>query len=96
MSKRTNKIFNVRVVQYAWKSAWMAVEADSPSEAMELAKKYTDEYITEKDFEYSKVDVNACESYPSEIDDYEDKDRIFTADGVKSVKEYENELNAQE
>ena len=93
MSKRTNKIFNVQVVKYAW----MAVEADSPGEAMELAKKYTDEYITDKDFEDSEVEVNACESYPSEIDDYDDgKQKIFTADKVITVSEYEDELEAQE
>jgi len=89
MSKRTNKIFNVQVVQYAW----MAVEADSPSEAMELAKKYTDEYITEKDFEDSEVDVNACESYPSDIDDYEDGVNIFTADGVMKAEDYADMLD---
>ena len=91
MSKRTNQIYNVQVVKYAW----MAVEADGPEEAMKLAKKFKDEYITDRDFDESEVSVNACESYPSEIDDYEGNDRIFTVDGMKKAKEYEAELDAQ-
>lgn len=84
MSKRTNKIFNVQVAQYVW----MPVEADSPEEAMKLASRFTDEYITPEDFEDSEVSVAACETYPSGIDDYESDERIFTADGVMTNKKY--------
>ena len=62
--------------------ASMAVEATSPQEAMEMAKKYKDEYITERDFEDSDVEIDSCETYPSDIDDYDDGVNIFTADGV--------------
>ncbi len=84
MSKRTNKIFNVQVAQYAW----MPVEADSPEEAMKLASRFTNEHITAEDFEDSEVSVVACETYPSGIDDYDSDERIFTADGVMTHKKY--------
>lgn len=88
MSKRTNKIYNVQVAQYAW----MAVEADSPEEAMKLASRFTDEHITDEDFEDSEVSVAACETYYGDIDDYDSDERIFTADGVMSNKEYRKQL----
>ena len=42
----------------------MAVEADGPKEAMKLAKKFTDEYITERDFDESEVDVTSLSRAP--------------------------------
>ena len=63
-------------------------DADSPEEAMKLASCFTDEHITAEDFEDSEVSVVACETYPSDIDDYESDERIFTADGVMTHKKY--------
>lgn len=88
MSKRTNKIYNVQVAQYAW----MAVEADSPKEAMKLASRFTDEHITDEDFEDSDVSVVSCETYPNFTYDYDSDERIFTVDGVMSNKEYREQL----
>lgn len=88
MSKRTNKIYNVQVAQYAW----MAVEADSPKEAILLASRFADEHITDEDFEDSDVSVVACENYASNTDDYELGERIFTVDGVMSNKKYREQL----
>ena len=91
MSKRTNKIFNVAVATYAN----MAVEAESPQEAMEIAEKYKDEYLTEEDFEDSEIEVESCETYPTTIDYYETGDKIFCKDGVIDVFEYHEKLKWQ-
>lgn len=93
MSKRTNKIYNVQLARYAW----VAVEADSPSDAMEKAEEYLDNGTIDigdldEDFEDSEVDVNACESYSREIDDFHDDDVIYTDDGEKDYDEYVEEL----
>lgn len=89
MEEKTKGIYNVTVAVYAT----MAVEATSPQEAMEIAKKYKDEYITEEDFENSGIEVEFCESYPSDIDDYEDGVNIFTADGVMKAEDYADMLD---
>lgn len=90
MSKRTNKLYTVTVVQYAN----MAVEADSPKEAMEIAEKYKDEYITDRDFEDSEIDVYQSDSESFEIDelclDY--KENVYTKDGVMTCNEYCKQL----
>lgn len=91
MSNRTNKIFNVTVATYAN----MAVEAESPQEAMEIAEKYKDEYLTEEDFEDSDIEVDSCETYSRTIDDYETGDKIFCKDGVIDVFEYYEKLKWQ-
>lgn len=86
--KRTNNLYNVQVARYAW----IAVEADSPQEAMKLASRFTDEYITDEDFEDSEVSVAACETYYGGTYDYDSDERIFTADGVMSNKQYREQL----
>lgn len=92
MNKRTNKIYNVQVAVYSW----MAVEADSPNEAMELAKRYKDEYITEEDFEDSEVEISGCETYSSTIDDFDEDENIFCEDGVIEAQDYYTALKGQE
>lgn len=89
MSKRTDKIYCVTVVKYA-------NMADSPQEAMEIAKKYTDEYITDEDFEDSEVDVYQSDSYASNADWFDEAKYIFTKDGAVSYDQYVEELEAQE
>lgn len=84
MSKRTNKIYLVRVV----KSAYMNVEADSPEEAMKIADAYADRHITDEDFIDSDLSVASCDSIPGEVTDCDKDDKIFTADGVFNAKEY--------
>lgn len=92
MSKRTNKIFNVTVATYAN----MAVEAESPQEAMEIAEKYKDEYLTEEDFEDSEIEVESCETYSSTIDDYEEEETIYCKDGVIEARDYYSQLKCNE
>ncbi len=89
MSKRTNKIYNVRVATYAS----MAVEAESPEEAMKLAERYKDEYLTEEDFEDSEISVHSCETYSSTIDYFEGDENIFCEDTVITAHEYAQELD---
>ena len=91
MSKRTNEIYNVTVAMYAS----MAVEASSPQEAMKIAKKWKDEYVTEEDFEDSDIEVESCDSYPSEKDDYEDEEYIYCEDDVMKAEDYYRELEEQ-
>lgn len=94
MSKRTNKLYTVTVVQYAN----MAVEADCPQEAMEIAKKYKDEYITDRDFEDSEIDVLQSDSYSSDIDDMylDDDEKVYTKAGVITCEEYYDQLDEEE
>lgn len=94
MSKRTNKLYNVTVCKYAH----MAVEADTPQEAMELAKKYKDDHITDNDFEDSEIGVDCCNAYSEEIEDMylDDEEKVYTKDGVMTCEEYCDQLNEED
>lgn len=95
MAKRTNKIYNVQVVRYAW----IAVEAESENEAMGIAQNSElENYIDDDEFEESEIDVFACETYAQGIDDMflSDDDYILTKDGAMTAEEYRNELNKDE
>ena len=90
MEKRTNKLFTVTVAKFAN----MAVEADSPQEAMEIAKKYMDEYITDEDFEDSDIDVIGADSYPSKIEELylDDNENVYTDGEVLKARDYVKQL----
>lgn len=91
MAKRTNKIYNVQVVRYAW----IAVEADNENEAMGIAQNSElENYIDDDEFEESEIDVFACETYSNVIDDMflSDDDYILTKDGAMTAEEYRQEL----
>ena len=90
MSKRTNNIIAVTLVQYAT----MYVEADTPAEAVLIAKEHKEEYLDDDDFDGSKVDVFAVESFTSEVEVYMKK--IWADDGIKSNRQYLKELKEQE
>lgn len=68
--------------------AHMLVEAENPQEAMEIAGKYKDEYLTEEDFEDSDIEIDSCETYPCSLDDYEDDENVYTRNEVNQVSDY--------
>lgn len=74
----------------------MAVEAESPQEAIEIAEKYKDEYLICEDFEDSEIEVESCETYSRTIDDYEDDENIFCEDGVIEARDYYIQLKDNE
>ncbi len=86
MEKRTNTLYTVTVCKYAS----MAVEAGSPQQAMDIAKRNKDEYLTERDFEDSEMDVYGCDAYACSIDDMclESNEKVFTIDGVVTAGQY--------
>ena len=92
MAKRTNNIYSVQVVRYAW----IAVEAENENEAMGIAQNSElENYIDDDEFEESEIDVFACETYARGIDDMflSDDDYILTKDGAMTAEEYRQELN---
>lgn len=89
---RTNKIYNVTCAIYAT----LAVEADSPHEAMKLAKKMKDDYLRDEDFEDSEIEVAGCDAYSSGIEWHEDDKYIITADGAYPPSEYAEMLDEHE
>ena len=89
--KRTNELYNVQLARYAW----IAVEAESPQEAMKIAREADlEEYIDDENFDESDTYVAACETYSNELDEMylKDDDYILTADGAITAKEYEEQL----
>ena len=93
--KRTNNLYNVQVARYAW----IAVEADSPQEAMEIAgNTVLEDYLDDEAFEESEIAVDSCETYSNEIDDMclKDDDYVVTSDGVMTVEEYCQQLEEEE
>jgi uncharacterized protein (UPF0212 family) len=94
MAKRTNKIYNVQVVRYAW----IAVEAESENEAMSIAQNSElENYIDDDEFEESEIDVFACETYSNDINDMflSDDDYVLTKDGAMTAEEYRQELEGE-
>lgn len=92
--KRTNNIYNVQVARYAW----IAVEADNPKEAMQLAGQTDlEECIGNETFEDSDIYVESCETYSNEIDDMflEDNEYVITTDGAMTVEEYCRQLEKE-
>lgn len=95
MEKRTNKIYNVQVVRYAW----IAVEAENENEAMGIAQNSElENYIDDEEFEESEIDVFACETHSNNTDDIllSDDDYILTKDGAMTAEEYRQELDEEE
>lgn len=95
MSNRTNNLYSVQVAKYAW----IAVEAGSPEEAMEIAREADlDEYIEDEQFEDSEIYVDACETYSTTIEGkyLDDDEYILTHDGAITAAEYEKQLEEQE
>ena len=94
MAKRTNNIYNVQVVRYAW----IAVEAENESEAMGIAQNSElENYIDDDEFEDSEIDVYACETHSNGIDDMflSDDDYILTKDGAMTAEKYRQELEGE-
>lgn len=90
MGKRTDSIVAVTVVKYAT----MYVEADTPEEAYEYAKKYCNE-VPDSAFEESNVCVDSYETYTSELSD--EMDEVWIEDGkTLTFHEYLDELEASE
>lgn len=88
--KRTNSIVAVTVAQYAT----MFVEADSPEEAVKYAKEYCNE-IPFDAFEDSDVQVDSCEAYTTELEDW--MDEIWVEDGnTLTYDEYADQLNEED
>lgn len=86
----TNKIYGVTVKR----CACIYVEAESPEEAMNIAKGWTDE-VDDRDFEDSDVEVDMCDSYPDEADaNY--METIYTKDEAIDVDEYIDRYEAQD
>jgi len=91
MSKGTNKLYDVTVCRYAY----ITVEAESPTEAMEIASEADlEEYIDDEAFMESDIEVESCETYSLGIDDFlSRKDEvILTKDGVFKFDEYREQL----
>lgn len=90
----SKKVWRVQVV----KSAWIAVEAVTAEDAMELASKHT--YAIDDDiFDDSDVEVEAVETYPMDDDDvdsmseehYHKRQGILTDQGFISWSKYYGE-----
>lgn len=87
--KRTDSIVAVTLATYAT----MYVEADTPEEAYEYAKKHLNE-ISSDAFEDSEVEVHSWEAYTTEAEDW--MDEIWVEDGkTMTYDEYVDELNEQ-
>ena len=88
--KRTDSIVAVTVAKYAT----MYIEADTPDEAMEYAKKHCDN-LSDSDFWESDIHVSSWDNYTTEAD--ESMDEIWIEDGEKiTYDEYMDELEEQE
>lgn len=86
----TNNIYCVIVKR----CASIYIEADSPKEAMKIAKGWTDN-IDEDEFEDSDVEVDGCDSYADEADtDY--MDTIYTTDEAIGADEYIDRYETQQ
>ena len=86
MKNRKDSIVAVTVVKYAT----MYVEADTPEEAYEYAKKYCNE-VPDSAFENSDVYVDSYENYTSELSD--EMDEVWVEDGkTLTFYEYRDEL----
>jgi hypothetical protein len=86
----TNNIYCVTLAKYAN----IYVEAESPQEAMKIAKGWTDE-VDDEEFEDSEVGVDCCDSYPDEANaDY--MDTIYTSNEAIDVDEYIDRYESQE
>ena len=86
----TNNIFCVTLAKYAN----IYVEAESPQEAMEIAKKWTDK-VDDAEFEDSEVEVDECDSYPDEANSAYMK-TIYTADEAIKVDDYIERFESQD
>ena len=86
----TNNIFCVTLAKYAN----IYVEAESPEEAMEIAKGWTNE-VDDEDFEDSNVEVDSCDAYPDEADEAY-METIYTQDEAMDVDEYIDRYEAQD
>lgn len=90
MAKRTDSIVAVTVAKYAT----MYIEANTPAEAYEYAKRYCDE-VDGSAFEDSSIEVDSYESYTTICDYWMDK--IWVEDGrTMSYIEYIDALEAQD
>jgi hypothetical protein len=86
MKNRKDSIVAVTVVKYAT----MYVEADTPEEAYEYAKKYCSN-VPDSSFEDSDVYVDSCENYTSGLSD--EMDEVWVEDGkTLTFYEYRDEL----
>ena len=87
MGNRTNNLYNVQVVRYAW----IAVEAEDYNEAMAIADNAELEYyIADSVFLESEIDVNSCEAYSTGIEGkyLRDDEYVLTKDGAMTAKAY--------
>lgn len=86
----TNNIYCVTLAKYAN----IYVEAESPEDAMKIAKGWTGE-VDDEDFEDSDVEVDSCDGYADEADsDY--METIYTKDEAIDVDEYIDRYKAQD
>lgn len=86
----TNNIYCVTLAKYAN----IYVEAESPEEAMKIAKGWKDE-VDDEEFEDSDVEVDSCDGYADEADsDY--METIYTKDEAIDVYEYIDRYEAQD
>ena len=95
MSKRTNELYRVTMVRYAY----IAVEAHNPDEAMKIAGEQAVNNLDDNDYWDSGDNVESCDTYPVDIEQFnriDDHTRIFTVDGELSFDEYYDQLEAQE
>lgn len=76
------------------KYANIYVEAESPEEAMEIAKGWTNE-VDDEDFEDSNVEVDSCDAYPDEADEAY-METIYTKDEAMDVDDYIDRYEAQD
>ena len=91
MAKRTDSIVAVTVAKYAT----MYIEANTPAEAYEYAKRYCDE-VDDSTFEDSSIEVDSYENYATTADESWAKE-IWVEDGRRmSYDEYMDELDAQD
>lgn len=86
---RTNNIYEVTVKRVAF----IHVEANSPSQAMELANNHIDDYMF-YDYEFEEPEVDCCDNVPTKVDD--DWNDILTSDGrIITPDEYINEMGEE-
>lgn len=75
-------------------NAGIYIEAESPKEAMEIAKKWKDK-VDDAEFEDSDVEVDCCDAYPKETEALY-METIYTKDEAIDVDDYIERYESQD
>jgi len=81
-------IFHVTVAKYAW----IYCEGENPQEAMNVAKKWANS-VDDDAFDDSEIEVDSCETYPTDIEDIDKDEVIYTAKAELTPSDYAEKIN---